>query len=110
LAGPATRAGARARSLDLDLIGWADRILPDKATVVRWMDLPPAQQMQSAPDELILPHPRVQDRAFVLVPLMDIAPQWVHPVTGQSVAAMHGALPKADLDAINPLVNLGEGA
>lgn len=33
----------------------------------------------------ILPHPRLQDRGFVLLPLRDVAPKWRHPVTGQGV-------------------------
>ncbi|MDA0785332.1 MAG: 2-amino-4-hydroxy-6-hydroxymethyldihydropteridine diphosphokinase [Proteobacteria bacterium] len=36
----------------------------------------------------ILPHPRMADRAFVLRPLQDIAPDWRHPVTGKGVAAL----------------------
>jgi 2-amino-4-hydroxy-6-hydroxymethyldihydropteridine diphosphokinase len=44
---------------------------------------------------LILPHPRLQDRAFVLVPLADVAPDWVHPRTGLSVRQMLAALPQA---------------
>ena len=37
-------------------------------------------------DELTLPHPRMHQRAFVLVPLADIAPGWIHPVLDQSAA------------------------
>ena len=33
-------------------------------------------------DDLILPHPRLQERRFVLLPLCDIAPELVHPVLG----------------------------
>jgi 2-amino-4-hydroxy-6-hydroxymethyldihydropteridine diphosphokinase len=44
---------------------------------------------------LILPHPRLHERAFVLGPLMEIAPEWRHPVLGLSVAQMFGALPNA---------------
>jgi 2-amino-4-hydroxy-6-hydroxymethyldihydropteridine diphosphokinase len=35
--------------------------------------------------ELVLPHPRLQERAFVLVPLSDLAPEFVHPQLGRSV-------------------------
>lgn len=33
---------------------------------------------------LVLPHPRMMERPFVLVPLLDVAPAWRHPVTGRS--------------------------
>ena len=44
---------------------------------------------------LILPHPRLSERGFVLIPLRDIAPDWLHPVSGASASAMIDALPKA---------------
>jgi len=84
------------RTLDLDLIACGDRILPDAATFRHWRDLPLNEQAQQAPDRLILPHPRLQDRAFVLVPLTDIAAAWVHPDSGLTVAQMRDALPPAD--------------
>lgn len=37
---------------------------------------------------LIIPHPRLHERAFVLLPLMDLAPNLVHPVRRQSVRDM----------------------
>jgi 2-amino-4-hydroxy-6-hydroxymethyldihydropteridine diphosphokinase len=42
----------------------------------------------------ILPHPRLQERAFVLVPLLDVAPDWRHPVSGLSVSTLIAALPR----------------
>jgi 2-amino-4-hydroxy-6-hydroxymethyldihydropteridine diphosphokinase len=41
----------------------------------------------------ILPHPRLAERAFVLYPLRDVAPDWVHPVSGRSVSALIASLP-----------------
>lgn len=92
-----------ARVLDLDLIGWSDLILPDIATLRHWMALPPDKQAQQAPDRLILPHPRMHERGFVLVPLAQIAPQWRHPLTGQSVARMLAALPASEIARITPI-------
>ena len=83
------------RTLDLDLIAMGQAVLPDRAGFLAWHDLDPDLQGKAAPDRLILPHPRLQDRAFVLVPLADVAADWVHPVLGQSVAQMLADLPAA---------------
>ena len=53
-----------ARTLDLDLID-LDGLIRD------------------TPDP-ILPHPRMHQRAFVLLPLLDVAPDWVHPANGRT--------------------------
>jgi 2-amino-4-hydroxy-6-hydroxymethyldihydropteridine diphosphokinase len=51
--------------------------------------------MVSAPGETpILPHPRLTDRTFVLLPLMDVAPSWRHPATGLTIRQLVAALPK----------------
>ncbi len=91
------------RTLDLDIIAFGDLVLPDPDTFRRWRDLSPEIQKIRSPDDLILPHPRLQDRAFVLAPLLEIAPDWKHPVTGLTVARMHDMLPRDELAAVKPL-------
>lgn len=91
------------RTLDLDLIALDDLVRPDADTQERWRHLPPEEQARRTPDGLILPHPRLQDRAFVLVPLADVAPEWRHPLLGLTVREMLAALPEAERAAAVPL-------
>lgn len=48
------------------------------------------QQIQE--EELIIPHPGIAERAFVLVPLCDIAPDFTHPVLGVTIKELLGKL------------------
>lgn len=89
-----------ARTLDIDLLAVGDQILPDLTIHQEWRDLPFEQQKIRVPEQLILPHPRLQDRSFVLVPLADIAPNWTHPILRQSVKEMLAALPDASMEGI----------
>ena len=67
------------RSLDLDLLAYGERVVE-----------------AARPDALALPHPRLRFRRFVLRPLMDIAPGWRYPVSGQPVEQLLAALGEAD--------------
>lgn len=92
-----------ARSLDLDLLAVGQTIAPDVPGYEAWRDLPIGAQATRAPDQLILPHPRLHERAFVLVPLLDVAPDWRHPVSGLTVRQMHDALPARDRAEVKPV-------
>jgi len=82
-----------ARTCDLDLLAYEGLVLPDLETYRYWNRLDVGQQQEQTPDQLILPHPRIADRAFVLIPLCEIAPDWVHPVSGLTAKALLARLP-----------------
>jgi 2-amino-4-hydroxy-6-hydroxymethyldihydropteridine diphosphokinase len=61
------------RSLDLDLLDFGGLVLERQG--------------------LLLPHPAIAQRRFVLEPLREIAPNWRHPITGADIASLLSALP-----------------
>jgi len=61
------------RSLDIDLLLFDEEVVDD-------------------PD-LTVPHPRMAERRFVLEPLVQIAPDWIHPAKRLSVAELHARCP-----------------
>jgi 2-amino-4-hydroxy-6-hydroxymethyldihydropteridine diphosphokinase len=92
-----------ARVIDLDLIAVGADVLPDPETQAHWAALPPPAAATALPDKLILPHPRLAERAFVLAPLAEVAPDWRHPVSGASVTEMLAALPEGAMEGVAPL-------
>ncbi|HEX2429529.1 MAG TPA: 2-amino-4-hydroxy-6-hydroxymethyldihydropteridine diphosphokinase [Aestuariivirgaceae bacterium] len=57
------------RTLDLDILDYRGLVLEE-------------------PSGLVLPHPGIAERPFVLIPIIQIAPEWRHPVTGLTAAEM----------------------
>jgi len=63
------------RTVDLDLLDYDGRVMEG---------------------EVLLPHPRMAERSFVLVPLAEIAPEWRHPISGRTVGELLTVLPDRD--------------
>lgn len=101
--GRTRRARWEARIVDLDLIAMGAKVCPDRKTQASWAALPLERAAVTVPAQLVLPHPRLADRGFVLAPLADIAPGWRHPVTGDDVVSMLAARPSAERTAIVPV-------
>ena len=74
-AGRRTARAMTSRPLDLDILDYGGRRIGR-----------PARRRQRG--RLILPHPEMHKRAFVLVPLLEVAPAWRHPRSGRSVKAL----------------------
>lgn len=65
------------RVLDLDLVAYNDEVIERPS--------------------LIVPHPRMHQRAFVLLPLQDISTEWIHPITNQNLEEMIAQIPSEQM-------------
>lgn len=68
------------REIDIDILFYGDQVINSQ--------------------RLTIPHPRLHERAFVLVPLVDIAADFIHPVLGEPIQELLGA---QDKNGIKPI-------
>ena len=68
-------------------------MLPSNEVFKYWFDLSLSEQKAKIPSELILPHPRIQDRVYELSPLIDIEPNWIHPKLKKTDTQLYEELP-----------------
>ncbi|MFQ4139546.1 2-amino-4-hydroxy-6-hydroxymethyldihydropteridine diphosphokinase [Nodosilinea sp. PGN35] len=73
------------RTLDLDLLFYGQAIIAETT--------------------LHIPHPRLRERAFVLVPLAEIAPNWHDPLSGQSVQSLCQAVDPSGVHSLGPITD-----
>ena len=91
------------RTCDIDILLCNQLILPNKAHFQKWLKLDFSDQIKLSPNELILPHPRLQERAFFLKPLIDLQPDWIHPFLGMKAKEMLDSLPPNELENIKEI-------
>ena len=91
------------RVCDLDLLSFDNELYPNLKTFNYWMTLGLQDQIIEKPLGLLLPHPRIQDRAFVLKPLVDIAPNWRHPVLDLTAEEMLDSIPGVQKEDVVPI-------
>lgn len=74
--GGAAQSRWQPRTIDLDILFFGDLVRGQTVT---------ARDVRDQAPSLIIPHPRLQDRKFVLIPMTEIAPDFVHPVLKKSM-------------------------
>ncbi len=88
-----------ARLMEIETACGRQRGLPNAARTLDLDIIAINKQSREKPDP-VLPHPRAHLRAFVLAPLADVAPDWVHPVLGQTARALLAALPPQQIQVL----------
>ncbi|HSU05382.1 MAG TPA: 2-amino-4-hydroxy-6-hydroxymethyldihydropteridine diphosphokinase [Acetobacteraceae bacterium] len=92
LEGEAEPAALLGALLSIEAAAGRERSVPNAARRLDLDIIAMGAVVRDGPDP-VLPHPRAHERGFVLLPLRDVAPDWVHPRLGLSVDALIAALP-----------------
>jgi 2-amino-4-hydroxy-6-hydroxymethyldihydropteridine diphosphokinase len=92
-------AALLARLMAVEKACGRERSVPNAARTLD-LDIIAIGELVRAEPDPILPHPRAHERAFVLAPLADVAPDWVHPVLGRTAAALLADLPPQDIQPL----------
>ena len=56
------------REIDIDILSYGNRIIDN--------------------DDLVIPHPEIENRSFVLMPMLELSPEWLHPETGITIKVL----------------------
>ena len=56
------------REIDIDILSYGSRIIDN--------------------GDLLIPHPEIENRSFVLMPMLELSPEWLHPETGIKIKAL----------------------
>lgn len=78
----------------------------DRSTEERWgprtldIDLLMVRDLVWRSPTLVLPHPRLHERPFALVPAAEVAPRWLHPLLGRTVGELAETARRAQPDAL----------
>ena len=91
------------RTCDIDILLCDQQILPSELYFKKWLNLKLSDKIRLVPNELILPHPRLQERTFFLKPLNDLQPDWIHPFLKVKAKEMLDSLPPDELESIQEL-------
>lgn len=91
------------RSCDIDILLCDQQILPSTDHFLKWLKLDFSDQIKLVPNELIIPHPRLQERTFFLKPLNDLQPEWTHPYLKLKAKEMLDSLPLNEIENIEIL-------
>ncbi len=90
-----TRWGAR--TLDIDIINYDHQIYP---SLDEWRAVADHVDVSTDMPKLVLPHPFMHQRAFVLRPLCDLVPGWSHPVYSRTATDLLSEQPEQDRDSV----------
>lgn len=87
----------QARTLDIDILAMSELVMPSHS---EWPQLMEEGRNGTVAAPLIIPHPRLHERAFALVPFADVGATWRHPLMQTSIGEMMDALPQSELTGV----------